>query len=170
MVPSCVAVATTGQMSFVACGAGVIHLDPSSAVLLDDSSGNKTFSWTRETAAQTGVDPFWLELRAAANDHVQWTFVIPVGFVSLPTLTIWAQPSSSQSFTALMRCATPADSDDWLTKVWDSGNTGSLPSGGGLGTMAISMVVDCHPIGPGVQRPLFGCRIQRCAVWPVKIA
>lgn len=137
---SCIAVNAFGQMSFVACGEGVIQLNPGDAVF--PRSNQPT--WSREHANVASIGgAAYVEIRFDETEHAFWTFSVPAGFTNQPTLQVWGEAGDEDDeWAASMRCLEPDVTNDWTAVQFDSANTGTWQSPGttGLNLMVIPLV------------------------------
>ena len=135
VLPSCIAVNSAGQMSFVACGAGSIQLNTGDAILPADNPAR----WSRTYGGGAAAAGAYVELLVGVNDHAMWTFNIPAGFTNQPTLKVWGEAGTSDEYEASMRCVEPNTTDDWNLHDFDSPNEGTwlAPGVSGLNEMLI---------------------------------
>jgi hypothetical protein len=140
LLPSCIAANTLGQMSFVACGLGVIQLAPGDAVFPDNNGP----SWNRQPAdGFAGPNTVYIELRFTDGDHAMWTFSVPTGFITQPTLKVWGERGADgDEWFASLRCVFPNTVEDWTAQPFDSDNEGTwmAPGNSGLNLMQIPLI------------------------------
>lgn len=141
-ITSCLAVDAAGQMSFVACGDGVIRISPGDAVFPRTDAA----SWYREhgTVAAFGRGAAYVELLFNSTEHAFWTFSVPAGFTNQPTLQAWGEIAGpDDEWHASVRCLTPDDStQSWETRPFAGANEGTwmAPNTSGLNLMVIPLV------------------------------
>lgn len=134
-LPSCIAVNPIGQMSFVACGEGVIFLDPGRAILPPSNPAR----YSRQFAGFPMAAH--VELHAESGDHAQWTFVVPAGFTNQPTLKVWGEAGNNDEMTASVRCVKPENNEVWTAQPFDIGNVGTWLSPGTSGLNQMVLVL-----------------------------
>lgn len=126
-LPSCVAVNAIGQMSFVACGEGVVQLNPADAVFPKSTAQARLFTRHRNVASIGGAS--YLELLFEAGDRALWVFSVPPGFSNQPELKVWGEAvDENDEWEASLRCVIPNTTGNWSLQPFDTENVGAWQS------------------------------------------
>ena len=142
-----------------------ISLPVSASTIPDDTSGSAAAQLQHKQSSGTDPQPSWVEalFDASVDEHIMWTFVMPVNYSSAPVLKVYYKATSATSGTAVFGAAimalTDGDSTDADADRHDTANvgTGTVPSTAGhLDVQSITMTnADSVAAGDWVQLVLF---------------
>lgn len=120
-----------------------LTLPISACTLTNDAASNAAAQLQLKTSSGGTLHPAWIEalFDASTDEHIMWTFVMPVGYLSAPVLKVHykcvSATSGTAAFAAAIMAVTDADSQDVDADAFDSTNAGSATVPGTAGHLDV---------------------------------